>query len=369
MTEQMKTFRIVTLPGDGIGPEVVAETLRVLRAVGEATGFGLEVSEHLIGGAALDATDDPFPAVTAEACLAADAVLMGAVGGPKWDHFTGSKRPESGLLALRKTLGTFANLRPVSVPAALAASSPLREERVTGTDMLIVRELTGGIYFGEPRGRHAAEAGRWAENTMVYDEQEIARIAHVAFTWARRRRNKVTLVDKANVLVVSQLWREVVAEVHEASYADVEYDLLYVDNAAMQVVINPRQFDVVVTSNLFGDILSDLAATLPGSLGMLPSASVGGKVGLFEPVHGSAPDIVGEGKANPLATMLSGVMMLEELGEQAAAEAIRAGIDDVLEDNCRTRDMWQEGQQLVTTREMGQRVIEKVTQRLARVPA
>ncbi len=369
MSEKMKTYRIVTLPGDGIGPEVVAETLRVLHAAGEHAGFSLSVEEHLIGGAALDATEDPFPAATATACLAADAVLMGAVGGPAWDHFTGNKRPESGLLALRKTLGTFANLRPVAVPASLAASSPLREDRVTGTDMLIVRELTGGIYFGEPKGRHVGEDGRWASNTMVYDEQEIARIAHVAFKWARRRRNKVTLVDKANVLVVSQLWREVVTEVHKASYADVELDMLYVDNAAMQVVINPRQFDVVVTSNLFGDILSDLAATLPGSLGMLPSASVGGKVGLFEPVHGSAPDIVGEGKANPLATMLSGVMMLEELGEQAAADAMRAGIEDVLDEQYRTRDMWQEGLHLVDTREMGQRVTEKVQQRLAQVPA
>ncbi len=365
----MKRYKIVTLPGDGIGPEVVEETLQVLHAVAEAAGFAIEVDEHLIGGAALDATDDPFPTATKEACLQADAVLMGAVGGPKWDHFTGNKRPESGLLALRKALGTFSNLRPVTVPEALASSSPLRSDRVAGTDLLIVRELTGGIYFGEPRGREETSAGRVAANTMVYDEAEILRIARVAMKWARRRRNKVTLVDKANVLVVSQLWREVVTELHKAEFADVELDMLYVDNAAMQMVLNPKQFDVVVTSNLFGDILSDLAATLPGSLGMLPSASVGGQVGLFEPVHGSAPDIVGQGKANPLATMLSGVMMLEELGESEAAGSIQAGIDAVLNEGHRTQDMLRDGLHLVSTSEMGELVKQKAVHQLAQVPA
>lgn len=364
-----KTYNIVTLPGDGIGPEVIDETLRVLDAVAEPAGFSLNYSEHLIGGAALDSVGVPFPDATREACLAADAVLMGAVGGPAWDHFTGDKRPESGLLALRKALGTFANLRPVTVPEALASSSPLRAERVAGTDLLIVRELTGGIYFGEPRGRQETESGRVAENTMVYDEHEIQRITRVAMKWARRRRKKVTLVDKANVLVVSQLWREVVNEVHQAEFLDVELDVLYVDNAAMQLVLNPKQFDVVVTSNLFGDILSDLAATLPGSLGMLPSASVGGEVGLFEPVHGSAPDITGQGKANPLATMLSGVMMLEELGESVAADAIRKGIDAVLKANYRTGDMWREGMQQVSTKEMGALVTERAVAQLAGVPA
>lgn len=365
----MKSYKIVTLPGDGIGPEVVAETLKVLHAVAVPAGFSINVDEHLIGGAALDAANDPFPGTTREACLAADAVLMGAVGGPKWDHFTGAKRPESGLLALRKALGTFSNLRPVSVPESLVSSSPLRPERVAGTDMLIVRELTGGIYFGEPRERKETESGRVAANTMVYDEHEIVRITRVAFKWAGRRRKKVTLVDKANVLVVSQLWREVVSEVHAAEFSDIELDMLYVDNAAMQMVLNPAQFDVIVTSNLFGDILSDLAATLPGSLGMLPSASVGGRVGLFEPVHGSAPDIVGEGKANPLATMLSGVMMLEELGELAAASAIREGIDAVLAKNYRTRDMWSEGQKLVSTIEMGDLVKEASLEKFSAVTA
>lgn len=365
----MKSYNIVTLPGDGIGPEVVQETLNVLEAVAGPAGFSFAVSEHLIGGAALDGTGNPFPAATSAACLDADAVLMGAVGGPKWDHYTGAKRPESGLLALRKTLGTFANLRPVTVPASLAASSPLRTERVAGTDMLIVRELTGGIYFGEPRGRRETDQGRVAENTMVYDEHEIARIARVAMKWAGRRRKKVTLVDKANVLVVSQLWREVVSEIHATEFSEIELDMLYVDNAAMQLVLNPAQFDVIVTANLFGDILSDLAATLPGSLGMLPSASVGGRVGLFEPVHGSAPDIVGEGKANPLATMLSGVMMLEELEERDAANAIREGIDAVLAENYRTRDMWSEGQQLVSTSEMSELVNARALAKMSEVAA
>ena len=364
----MRKYSLVTLPGDGIGPEVVSETLRVLHAVAAPAGFVLEVEEHPIGGAALDLHGVPYPSSTEAACKAADAVLMGAVGGPKWDHFTGDKRPESGLLALRKSLGTFSNLRPVAVPASLASSSPLREERVSGTDMLIVRELTGGIYFGEPRGRQENATGRVAENTMVYDENEIARITRVAMKWARRRRGKVTLVDKANVLVVSQLWREVALEVHQAEFSDVALDMLYVDNAAMQMVINPKQFDVVVTSNLFGDILSDLAATLPGSLGMLPSASVGGKVGLFEPVHGSAPDIVGEGKANPLATILSGVMMLEELGESLAADAIREAVNNVLEEKYRTRDMWQEGLNLVSTSQMGDLIRKKAVLNIESVP-
>jgi 3-isopropylmalate dehydrogenase len=300
-----RSYHIVILPGDGIGPEVIQEAIEVLKAVAQASGFQVSFEERPVGGAALDQTGDPFPPTTREACLAADAVLLGAVGGPQWDHFTGSKRPESGLLALRKALQTFANLRPVVVPEALASTSPLRREVVAGTDLLIVRELTGGIYFGEPRGRVEEKGLRSAHNTMVYDESEIARIARVAMIWAGRRRNKVTLVDKANVLVVSQLWREVVLEVHTREFPEVSLDMLYVDNAAMQLVLDPTQFDVIVTANLFGDILSDLAATLPGSLGMLPSASLGGSVGLFEPVHGSAPDIAGQSKANPLAAVLS----------------------------------------------------------------
>lgn len=352
-----RTYRVVTLPGDGIGPEVIAIALEVLEAVGNKLGFMLEVEEHLIGGAAIDATGNPFPDVSREACQDADAVLLGAVGGPAWDHLTGPQRPESGLLALRKTLGAFANLRPVAVPKSMAASSPLKEEIVQGTDLLIVRELTGGIYFGEPRGIVEEAGGRKGFNTMVYSEDEIRRIAEVAFTWARRRKGKVTLVDKANVLDVSQLWRQVVPEYHQAAHPEIELHDLYVDNAAMQMVLNPGQFDVVLTGNLFGDILSDLAATLPGSLGMLPSASVGGKVGIFEPVHGSAPDIAGQNLANPLAMVLSAAMMLDALNEQEGSAVIRKAVDEILEAGYRTGDMWQDGYTKVGTKEMGAHLV------------
>ena len=362
-----KTYKLVTLPGDGIGPEVIDEALRVVSAIARPAGFSIDVNEHLIGGAALDACDDPFPGKTEAACLDADAVLMGAVGGPKWDHFTGKKRPESGLLALRKALGTYANLRPVFVPSSLSSTSPLRPEIVSGTDVLIVRELTGGIYFGEPRGRQERDGIRSSHNTMVYDEAEIVRIAHIAFKWARRRRKQVTLVDKANVLVVSQLWREVVPELHQREYSDVALNTLYVDNAAMQLVLAPTQFDVILTGNLFGDILSDLAATLPGSLGMLPSASLGGNVGLFEPVHGSAPDIVGQGKANPLAAILSAAMMLEELGEGASAAAIRSSVEETLEEGYRTSDMAQNNSRVVSTTEMGNLIAQMAAQKVERV--
>ena len=356
----LNTYRIVTLPGDGIGPEVIDVALRVIEAVSEPAGFSIEVDEHPIGGIALDLFGEPFPGSTRDACLAADAVLMGAVGGPKWDGFTGDKRPESGLLALRKALGTFANLRPVMVPASLADASPLKPEIVSGTDVLIVRELTGGIYFGNPKERFESNGLRAARNTMLYDEEEIARIARIAFTCARRRKNSVTLVDKANVLTVSQLWREVVPEIHTREFDDVELSMLYVDNAAMQLVLQPTQFDVILTSNLFGDILSDLAATLPGSLGMLPSASVGGRVGLFEPVHGSAPDIVGQGKANPLAAILSTAMMLDELGEADAAGVIRTSVEEVLSEGYRTADMADEKSTVLKTSEMGEQIIRRV---------
>lgn len=364
-----QSYHIVTLPGDGIGPEVLHEAIEVLTAVAATVGFGITFESHPVGGAALDLEGNPFPDTTRNACLAADAVLLGAVGGPRWDHFTGDGRPESGLLALRKALETFANLRPVMVPDSLASTSPLRREVVSGTDLLIVRELTGGIYFGEPRERREEAGERLALNTMVYSASEIERIARVAFTWARRRRNKLTLVDKANVLVVSQLWREVVQELHKREFSDVAFDMLYVDNAAMQLVLDPTQFDVIVTGNLFGDILSDLAATLPGSLGMLPSASLGGRVGLFEPVHGSAPDIAGQGKANPLAAVLSAAMMLEDLDEAEAASAIRASIDEILADGYRTGDMWQDGKIRVSTQEMGALIVERTVSRLVNVPA
>jgi 3-isopropylmalate dehydrogenase len=363
------TYEIAWLPGDGIGPEVTREALRVMEAVASAHGFALEAEEHLMGGAALDATGDPFPDATRTACQTSDAVLLGAVGGPKWDDNTGDKRPErseevvsglrpeSGLLALRKALGVYANLRPVLVPEALASASPLRPDRVGGTDILFVRELTGGIYFGTPEGRSDDEA----VSTMVYSEAEIERIAHVAFQRAQRRDGHVTSVDKANVLTVSGLWREVVTSVKEQHYPDVELRHLYVDNAAMQVVKDPRQFDVVLTGNLFGDILSDLAAALPGSLGLLPSASVGGEVGLFEPVHGSAPDIAGTDRANPIAAILSGALLLDELDEPAAANAIRLGVDAALEAGLRTGDLTSADEDAVSTATFGQEVATRAT--------
>ena len=365
MSTAQQTYNLAVLPGDGIGPEVMQEALAVLDELGTASGIQFNTRHGAIGGVALDAFADPFPEETRALCLDSHAVLLGAVGGPAWDHHVGDKRPESGLLALRKLLGTYANLRPVYVPEALASSSPLRADRVGGTDLLIVRELTGGIYFGEPKERVKTDTGEKAYNTMVYDTREIVRIARIAMEWARRRKNKVTLVDKANVLVVSQLWRDVVKALHQAEYSDVELDMLYVDNAAMQLVLAPTRFDVVVTSNLFGDILSDLAATLPGSLGMLPSASLGGAIGLYEPVHGSAPDIAGQAKANPLAMILSVAMMLEELGLAHVASAVRHGVNVVLDEGYRTGDMWQEGCTLCSTHEIGALVRKHALEQIA----
>ncbi len=346
------TYRIAWLPGDGIGRDVTETALLVLRSAADAFDFGVYVSEHAVGGAAIDAFDTPLPDETLEACRASDAVLLGAVGGPKWDAVEAGKRPEAGLLRLRKELGVFANLRPVSVSATLAAGSPLRKEIVAGTDLLIVRELTGGIYFGQPRGRNAVEG----YNTMRYDADEVRRIARVAFAWAANRRRKVTSVDKANVLEVSRLWRDVVTKVHAEEFPQIELEHLYVDNAAMQLVRRPSAFDVVVTGNLFGDVLSDLAATLPGSLGLLPSASLGGRVGLFEPVHGSAPDIAGRDVANPIAAILSVAMMLDDLSEKAAAAAVRRAVASVLDEGWRTADMWEEGCRRASTTDVGARV-------------
>jgi len=348
-----KIYKITLLPGDGIGPEVIQESVKVLDAAAEKFGFALEYTEQNAGGAAIDAHNDPMPDSVVETCKASDAVLLGAVGGPKWDHLTGVLRPESGLLKIRKELGAFANLRPVTIPESLAENSPLRPEAVAGLDLLTVRELTGGIYFGEPVGESGEGDDKKAWNTMVYSVGEIKRVARVAFEWARKRRNKVLSVDKANVLAVSRLWRDTVKALHEAEYSDVELDHMYIDNAAMQMVINPRQFDVILTGNIFGDILSDASATLGGSLGLLPSASVGGPVGLFEPVHGSAPDIAGQGKANPLAMILSVAMMLDTLGEGAAATAIRSGVEKVLDNGYRSGDLWREGNTLATTTELG----------------
>lgn len=350
----MKTYRIAVLPGDGIGPEIVEAVGPVLDDLARGYGFRLERREYLFGGAALEASGVPFPETTRWGCLGADAVLLGAVGGPAWDDVPGDRRPEAGLLALRQDLGAFANLRPVEVPPALAASTPLRPERVVGTDLLLVRELTGGIYFGRPRGR----AGCEAVDTMRYREDEVARIARVAFEQARQRRGHVISVDKANVLAASQLWREVVSEVHREAFPDVALEHLYVDNAAMQLVRDPRRFDVVLTANLFGDILSDLAAALPGSLGVLPSACLGGAVGVFEPVHGSAPDLAGTGRANPVAMLLSAAMMLASLGEREAASALRGAVWQGLADGVHTGDLAGAGRPGATTRDVALHVRE-----------
>ncbi|MEM1056784.1 MAG: 3-isopropylmalate dehydrogenase [Bacteroidota bacterium] len=335
MTSAPLVYSLALLPGDGIGPEVATEAVRVLRAAGEAFGFQIEAGEHPMGGAGLDACGDPLPVETLDACLSADAVFLGAVGGPQWDDVPADCRPERGLLRLRAGLGAFANLRPVVVPDALAMRSPLRPERVAGTDLLIVRELTGGIYFGQPRERTEAEA----LDTMRYSVEEIERITRVAFEWAGTRSGRVASVDKANVLASSALWREVVSRVGAEEYPDIVLEHLYVDYAAMEIVRDPRRFDVVLTGNLFGDVLSDLAATLPGTLGLLPSASLGGATGLFEPVHGSAPDLAGHGLANPLAAILSAAMLLRDLGQFEAAAAIHQSVNAVVADGPLTPDL------------------------------
>ncbi len=334
-----KTLTIAVLPGDGIGPEVTRAAMRVLYAVAAQTGLRVVADEYPVGGAGFDVAGSPLPDATLAACRQADAVLLGAVGGPAWDGVPYESRPEAGLLRLRKALGAFANLRPVTVPDALAEGSPLRPERVRGTDLLVVRELTGGIYFGDPRGLSGAAPQRTAHNTMRYAEHEIARVAEVAFEWAERRQGRVTSVDKANVLEVSRLWRAVVTELHAARFPHVALDHLYVDNAAMQLVLDPQAFDVILTGNLFGDILSDLAATLPGSLGVLPSASIGGAVGLFEPVHGSAPGLAGRDIANPAAAILSLALLLDHTGHDAEARALRRGVEAAFRDALRTADL------------------------------
>ena len=350
---------ICLLPGDGIGPEIVAEAVKVLRAVEKQFGHSFTLTEALLGGAAIDAVGVPLPEATVEACKAADAVFLGAVGGPKWDTIDPAIRPERGLLGIRKALGLFANLRPATLFPELAGACLLRPDIVgKGLDLIVVRELTGGIYFGKPAGTEVRDGKRTGWNTMIYNEDEIARIAHVAFQAAQKRRKKVCSVDKANVLDVSRVWREVVIEVSR-QYPDVELSHLYVDNAAMQLVRNPRQFDVIVTSNIFGDILSDEASVITGSIGMLPSASLGSsRPGLFEPIHGSAPDIAGQGKANPLATILSIAMMLRHAFDMGTeAEAIESAVHKTLQAGFRTGDIMEAGKTLLSTREMGDKVI------------
>jgi 3-isopropylmalate dehydrogenase len=350
--------RVLLLPGDGIGLEVVREAAEVLKVVGERAGAPLELTELPAGGAAIDAVGEPLPRSTLEAARAADAVLLGAVGSPKHESLPRDRRPERALLGLRQGLGVYANLRPVRLHPALLGASPLRPEVVAGTDLLIVRELTGGLYFGTPRGTGGEGDGRRAFNTMQYTVMEIRRIARVAFEAARGRRKKVTSVDKANVLETSQLWREVVTETAR-SYPDVALEHLYVDNAAMQLLARPTAFDVVLTENLFGDILSDEAAMLAGGIGMLPSASLGEGTGLYEPVHGSAPDIAGRDIANPLAAILSAAMMLRHsLRLPEEADRIERAVGRVLETGSRTADLARPGEPVISTREMGRRVRE-----------
>lgn len=351
--------RIVILPGDGIGPEIVEEALKVLRAADERFGLDLEYDHDLIGGSAIDQYGVPFADSTLEKCRSADAILMGAVGGPKWDTIDPAIRPEKGLLKIRYELGLYANLRPAILYPQLASASSLKHELVAGLDILIVRELTGGIYFGEPRGIRTLENGeRQGYNTYVYAEHEIERIGRTAFEMARKRSGKVCSVDKANVLEATILWREVMDRL-APEYPDVELSHMYVDNAAMQLVRAPKQFDVIVTGNMFGDILSDTAAMLTGSIGMLPSAALNSEsLGLYEPVHGSAPDIAGQGIANPLATILSASMMLRySLNQAEAANAIEAAVGKVLDQGLRSADIFAEGDRKVTTAEMGDAVV------------
>ncbi|ASJ24232.1 3-isopropylmalate dehydrogenase [Laribacter hongkongensis] len=353
-------MKIAVLPGDGIGPEIVAEAVRVLECL-KADGLPVETETALIGGCAVDAAGDPLPDATLKLAQEADAVLLGAVGGPQYDVLPREQRPERGLLRIRKGMNVFSNLRPAVLYPELASASSLRPEIVAGLDIMIVRELVGDIYFGEPRGIEMRNGERVGFNTMIYSESEIRRIAHSAFRIARKRSKRLCSVDKMNVLECTQLWRDVMIEV-SAEYPDVELSHMLVDNAAMQLVRNPKQFDVMVTGNMFGDILSDAASMLTGSIGMLPSASLdaNGK-GLYEPIHGSAPDIAGKGVANPLATILSVAMMLRyTFGETAAADRIDNAVKAVLAKGLRTADIWQPGTEKVGTRQMGDAVIARL---------
>ena len=352
----MNTYRITVLRGDGIGPEIVNEAVKVLDKVSEKFNFGVEYTDALIGGCAIDAVGEPLPQDTIDKCKASDAVLLGAVGGPKWDGMQGNKRPEAGLLGIRSALGLFANLRPAVIFESLKDASPIKPELIGDSlDIMVVRELTGGIYFGE-RGRDTVDGVESAYDTERYSVPEIERIARIGFEMAKKRNCKLCSVDKANVLESSRLWRATVARIGE-EYPEVEITNMYVDNCAMQLVRNPGQFDVLLTSNIFGDILSDEASMISGSIGMLSSASLGeNKFGLYEPIHGSAPDIAGTGLANPLATILSVAMMLRyTLDEPKAAEAIEAAVAEVLK-TTRTADIYVEGTKKVTCTEMGDTV-------------
>jgi len=355
-----QTYRITLLPGDGIGPEIIAVAVDVLKAVGKQCDLDFTFTEALMGGAAIDETGEPLPQETLETCRQSDAVLLAAIGGYQWDNLPRQQRPETGLLSLRAGLGLFANLRPAKIFPQLIESSTLKQDIVEGVDIMVVRELTGGVYFGEPKGVFSTETGEQrGVNTMAYTDREIDRIAKVALEIAQKRHKRLCSVDKANVLEVSQLWRDRVTALAK-SYPEIELSHLYVDNAAMQLVRAPRQFDTIVTGNLFGDILSDAAAMLTGSIGMLPSASMGdGKPAVFEPVHGSAPDIAGENKANPLAQVLSAAMMLRYgLDQPTAADKIEQAVWQVLDQGYRTGDIMSEGMTLVGGKEMGEALLK-----------
>lgn len=351
---------LAVLPGDGIGPEVTREAVKLLRATAERFHLTLEFQEAPIGGGAYDVAGTPLPDQTLVVCRQSDAILFGAVGGPRWDTLPRKVRPEQGILALRKTFDLYANLRPARLFPALTDASTLKREVIEGVDILVVRELTGGLYFGQPKGIQTGPEGEWGVDTLIYTRPEIERIAKVAFEAAQRRRKHLTSVDKANVLASSELWRRIVTEIG-AAFPDVRLDHMYVDNAAMQLVRQPRTFDVLVAENTFGDILSDEAAMLTGSIGLLPSASLGNGVGLYEPIHGSAPDIAGQDKANPIAAILSGAMLLEySLKAGTAAAAIESAVSRVLDQGYRTPDIQQPGTQVVGTRRMGDLIADAV---------
>ncbi len=354
--------KIAVLAGDGIGVEIVPQAIKALDKVAELFGYEFSYTNGLIGGAAIDAAGEPLPAETLELCKSSEAVLLGAVGGPKWDNLPVAMRPEVGaLLPLRKALGLYGNIRPCFLFPMLADSSTLKREVIAGTDMITIRELTGGIYFGEKKREKLAHGGEYAHDICAYTTAEIERVAILAFEIARTRKNRVTSVDKANVLETSRLWRETVVRLHQERFSDVELDHLYVDNAAMQLILRPASFDVIVTENMFGDILTDQASVLTGSIGMLPSASIGGKVALYEPSHGSAPDIAGQDIANPIATILSAAMLLKySFHYYEAAEAIEAAVNQVLEDGYRTGDIMETGKTKVGCQEMGELICARI---------
>jgi len=358
-----QTYRITLLPGDGIGPEILSVTVDILKELGSQFDLQFEFQEALIGGAAIEAVGSPLPEETLTQCRSSDAVLLAAIGGYKWDNLPRHLRPETGLLGLRAGLSLFANLRPATILPQLVDASSLKREVVEGVDMMVVRELTGGVYFGEPKGVFATESGeKRGVNTMAYTEGEVDRIGRVAFETAQKRGKKLCSVDKANVLEVSQLWRDRMVAL-SSEYGEVELSHLYVDNAAMQLVRWPKQFDTIVTGNLFGDILSDIAAMLTGSIGMLPSASLGAEgPGVFEPVHGSAPDIAGQDKANPLAQVLSAAMMLRYgLDQPAAADRLEAAVNTVLDQGYRTGDIASDGATIVGCKAMGEALLKALT--------